>query len=356
MKFIHFADMHFDTAFSLLNSKNNLGEIRRLDQREVFRKIIEIIKKENIPYLFIAGDLYEHKTIRQSTIEYINNKFKEIPNTQIFISPGNHDPYLKNSYYSVFTWNSNVHIFKDEVEIIETKEADIYGYGFTDFNCVGVDINNIIIKNPDKTNILLIHGTLDGSDKLEDLYNPLSSIQLRKIGFDYIALGHIHKTNYQENKTMVYPGSTVSMGFDELGEHGIIKGEISEKQLQIEFIKMDDKVFVEKQIDCTEINSQEELVENLNNLELKQNEMYKIILTGQKNFNINTNGIIKLIQQENIIKIKDRTKKIYNLEELKNESSLKGLFVKNMIEKLEKKEIDNNKFEKAIEIGLEILE
>ncbi len=33
--------------------------------------------------------------ISKTTIEYINHLFQEIPQTQIFITPGNHDPYLK---------------------------------------------------------------------------------------------------------------------------------------------------------------------------------------------------------------------------------------------------------------------
>ena len=78
------------------------------------------IKENDIKYLFIAGDLYEQKYIKKSTIEYINNLFKEIPETKIFISPGNHDPLLKNSYYNNFLWNNNVHIFKPEFQKKQT--------------------------------------------------------------------------------------------------------------------------------------------------------------------------------------------------------------------------------------------
>ena len=99
MKFVHIADMHFDAPFAVLNSRNKLGEKRRLQQREVFRKIIQYIKENNIEYLFIAGDLYENEYIRKTTADYINNLFKEIPNTKIYISPGNHDPYINNSIY-----------------------------------------------------------------------------------------------------------------------------------------------------------------------------------------------------------------------------------------------------------------
>ena len=87
MKFVHIADMHFDSPFVKLSDKDILGDLRRLEQRKVFKKIIEYIKNNNIKYFFISGDLYEHKYIRQSTIEYINNLFKEIPETHIYIAP-----------------------------------------------------------------------------------------------------------------------------------------------------------------------------------------------------------------------------------------------------------------------------
>ena len=94
MRFIHMSDMHFDSPFRLLGTQENFGNLRRIEQRSAMKKIIEKIKEENIPYLFIAGDLYENEYIRKTTFEYINILFKEIPKTKIFIAPGNHDPLL----------------------------------------------------------------------------------------------------------------------------------------------------------------------------------------------------------------------------------------------------------------------
>ena len=188
MKFIHIADMHFDTPFTTLNSKGEFGKIRRLDQREIFKKIIEYIKQNEIEYFFIAGDFYEHAYIRKSTIEYINNLFKEIPQTKIFITPGNHDPYIKNSMYSTFYWSENVKIFTSKIEKVQTQEADIYGVGFNNFNCKNLNVENIQIENKNKINILITHGTLNASDKASLQYNPISKNKLKQIGFDYVAL------------------------------------------------------------------------------------------------------------------------------------------------------------------------
>ena len=128
MKFIHMADMHFDIPFTVLNNRNKLGEKRRLEQREAFRKVINFIKEHNIEYFFIAGDLYEHEYIRKTTIEYINNLFKEIPKTKVYIAPGNHDPYINDSMYKTFNWNDNVYIFDEKLKLIEepTKDQEDY--------------------------------------------------------------------------------------------------------------------------------------------------------------------------------------------------------------------------------------
>ena len=134
MKFVHIADVHFDCPFSSLSVRENLSDNRRLGQRNVFRKVIEYIKDNDIDYLFIAGDLYETEYVRKSTINYINNLFLEIPNTKIFISPGNHDPFFKNSYYNEFEFSKNVYIFKNtNFECKEYQNLNIYGMGFQDF-------------------------------------------------------------------------------------------------------------------------------------------------------------------------------------------------------------------------------
>ena len=259
MKFVHIADMHFDTPFKMLSDRRDLGETRRLDQRKAFKKMIEYIKENKIPYLFIAGDLYDNEYIRESTISFINDSFKQIPNTKIYIAPGNHDPYLKNSYYAKYNWNENVKIFTANVEKVENEDFILYGYGFEDFYCNNSNIENIKLENREKINILLTHCNLDGSDKLEKEYNNLSSKKLQEIGFDYVAIGHIHKKNVEEKINIIYPGSTISLGFDELGKHGMVVGNLEKGKLNLEFITLDEKEFKEQEFDVSEIQTIEEL-------------------------------------------------------------------------------------------------
>ena len=385
MRFIHMADVHFDSPFTVLASRENLANERRLEQRKAFADTIEYIKENQIPILSISGDLYEQKYIRKSTIEYINNLFKEIPNTQIFISPGNHDPFLINSFYNTFEWNNNVTIFNSEIKTIETEEADIYGFGFTDFYCENSQIEKINIKNKNKINILITHGSLDASKTLDMQYNPLNSNKLKEIGVDYVALGHIHKANYEENKNnFIYPGSLISFGFDELGEHGFLDVEINKNNSEknnlinlkinnnnlnnseinnnnlkinkkIKFIKVDKRIFEEIKLNISEINSEEELIEKIKNVKTERQKNYKVILEGYKNIEIDLNKIQKMVLDENVLKVKDFSKVKYDIKELANQNNLKGVFINRILQKEEEGLCTKEEAEQAIEIFINAL-
>ena len=339
MNFVHIGDVHFDQAFSTISSRANFGEERRLEQRKGFKQAIDFVKEHNVEYLFISGDLYEADNIRKSTIDYINNLFKEIPNTKIYIAPGNHDPRTKNSYYEIYNWAENVTIFDSTVSKIEEKDVDIYGYGFDNFEMRDFQLNDIFVSNKSKNNILVTHGDLYTNTN----YNPISTDVIKAKGFDYAAIGHIHK------RDDYYPGSLVSLGFDEPGEHGFIYGELNNKELKKEFIKVEQKEFVTENIDVSEMKSNEELIERLNSINTNNN-FYEIYLVGNRHFEINVN--IKLVQN-NIIKVKDKTNIEVVFEE--NDNTIRGIFIKLLNEKLQAGEINEEKYQRILELGLNSL-
>ena len=99
-------------------------------------------------------------------------------------------------------------------------------------------------------------------------------------------------------------------------------------------------------------NSKEDLIEYINEKNFEDNKLYKINLVGNRHFEINTREILKLISIYNVLKIKDLTKLKYDLETIKNENTLRGLFVKEALEILENGIATEEEIEKAIEIGL----
>ena len=295
--------------------------------------MINYIKENNIEYLFIAGDLYENEYIRKSTIEYINNCFKQIPNTKIYITPGNHDPYLVNSYYNKYEWNENVHIFTN-FDKVEDNNINIYGYGFTDFYSKKVEILKQVDNS--KINILIMHADLDASSKEYEDYNPILESELKNTTFDYIGLGHIHKSNFDKAGKIIYPGSMIAGGFDELGKHGMVAGEIKEesKEVSLEFVELDNKEFVEINIDISGVGSKEELLEKINEIKIDTNKYFKIILVGRTNLQVDTLEVMKYIENKHILKIKNIVAKEYDLEKIAKEQSLRGIFVKELLNQI----------------------
>ena len=62
-----------------------------------------------------------------------------------------------------------------------------------------------------------------------------------------------------------------------------------------------------------------------------------------------------MCQNLNIVKIKDKTQIDIDINEISNEQSVRGIFVKNMLSKIDNEGLDEDYVIKAIEIGLEVL-
>jgi DNA repair exonuclease SbcCD nuclease subunit len=358
MKFVHIADIHLDAPFTLLSDKLNIGEQRRIEQCMAFKKVIEYIKTNMVDYLLISGDLYESEYIKKSTLEYINSLFAEIPNTKIIISPGNHDPFIKDSPYDLFSFEPNVYVFKsDEIEVIEEQDVNIYGSAFIDFYRANNPLESIKILDNGKPNFLVLHCDLNGAKNQNDLsYLPIPESYFKSLKFDYCALGHIHKKYISNNNRIVYPGSLISFGFDELGEHGMIVGELTGNIVNTQFIKIDNREFVEENIDVELFNSQMEIIDYINNYKFNKLNLYKIILIGKRDYELNIKDIKSGIIHENILQIKDLTKKNYNIESIMNENNLRGAFVKRVMGLQERQIITQEEMDKILEIGINAME
>ena len=122
--------------------------------------------------------------------------------------------------------------------------------------------------------------------------------------------------------------------------------------MHTKFIKLDERLFTKYELIVDNILDKEELVERIENLYLNPNDLYEIVLVGNRQFEINSREILKLISVENILKIKDNTQLGYDIEQISQENNLRGIFVREMIKKYESGIYTENQIKKAIEIGL----
>lgn len=339
MKFVQIADLHLDTPLVSLKNNRELIKERRTEQKQIFKDVIKLIKNEKIEALFICGDLFEQKFVEKNTIEYVIGSLQLIPDVKVFITPGNHDPYIKASPYVNYKWPSNVVIFDSKIRKIQiTADIDIYGFGFDDYEMHDDKLANFKVDDKSKLNILVTHGTLSGDDK----YNYISPSELKQ--FDYVALGHIHKPKLDSN--VVYSGALMACGFDECGEHGLVIGNLEKDNITYEFKNMEYRHFEIVEFDVSNVRVYSDVMDSLN---LGDN-IYRVVLKGNRN--IELKSICEAINSMNkgVCDIIDNTHLPYNLQEIAMQKNLKGIFTKKMLKKLEEEPNRKDEIMRAIEI------
>ena len=346
---IHCADLHFDSPFSGLDSAHK-AEIRREELRQVFGRITNLARTENADALIISGDLFDSSAISSQTLRYIREKISQISDIPVFIAAGNHDFNAPGSFYKVFNFGENVHIFSDKIEKIECKGFNIYGASFTSQEVENSKLSGFYVENPEEINIMAMHADIGGA------YNPITKQEIQDSGLDYLALGHIHmySNKMQFGKTCaVYPGCPEGRGFDELGPKGVVKAVIDKNNVNVEFIPLAKRIYHEITVDVSDSESYETLCGKvLFAMNGSPDDLYKIILVGEAEFYIQEAIILEKLHCFSA-KIKDETHAKLNLKELSEEYSLKGLFVNELLNRT--KECDEALLKQALSYGLEAL-
>lgn len=366
VSFIHCADIHLDAPFSVLG-KENLSAERRKDLKRTFEKIIELVLEKNADFLLVAGDLYEHRYVTRSTITWVNEQFKKLGRKPVIIIPGNHDPYVRNSWYRSYRWNDNVHILTSENPdyFDENLNVYFYGIGFDAFHQETLPVQKPPEVLPDRINICLFHGTLK-MQFTEDPYNPAELDYLTGLGFDYYAVGHFHtKDEGLFGKGIINPGSPEPLGFDEKGEHGVYLVELTKGDTlkrQCTFIRTQQRAYYELDIDIGDVESTDMLTEKISNTLCRydsRKNILRINLTGRLNqdFHVDVGFLERRFETDCFsVWFTDNTKPGYDLEALSKEKTLAGVFVKKMKERIDNAdEKEKPVLEKALYFGLEAL-
>ncbi len=361
VKILHCADIHIGAAESSLGV---LAESRRAETLITFEKIINLAKENTVDILLIAGDLFNSNDISKALVDRVFECFGSIPNIKIVYAAGNHDPLSLDSPFKKYKTPENVYILDTKDCFVEFSDLNtrVYGKSFKEVYMQGVSRFSLN-TDPDFINIMCIHGELR-SDLGSD-YNSITSEFIQNSGMDYIALGHIHKrTDISKigNTYLSYCGCPEGQGFDELGEKGVYLGSVSKSGCNLQFVPLAKRLHLCESVDINGVNSSAEISDNIINF-LKQKypdsyaeNLYKIILTGE----ISEETFISIPEISNRLnaavyfaKVKNKTKIKIDFELLSREKTLKGIFVKNMLTRIDSAEAqEKQQLKAALDLGL----
>ncbi len=285
MKVVFCADIHLDGFFQETRNNPERLALRREDSRNAFLCIMNRVRETQAHFLLIAGDLFDANKVTEDTLTFIKEEFRKIPDTYVFISPGNNDPATSFSPYRKEGWPENVYIFTGgleavELSIPETQEAvRIYGAGFQGQHTPTplLSAEQIPELDPNYINILLMHASLEEDSSC----NPVSEDLLNQCGFNFCVLGHQHQGSgivALSNTFYAYPGTAESRNFACQG--GILVGTLSHKQQDLTCEPVTTRRYVTEMLDITTLHTHQEIAEAIREKFPEKEHLYRITLTG----------------------------------------------------------------------------
>lgn len=322
MRFIHLADVHLgaapDAGYPWCGRREN-------EIWETFQKVIEDVREKHIQLLLIAGDLFHRQPLRKE-LRDVNYLFSTIPKTKVVLIAGNHDYLKDNSYYKTFQWCDNVIcLFGETCDAVYLKELNAYVYGLSYYSqeIMKPYYDKLRPLKKDACHILLAHGG-------DARHIPINRKQLEGAGFDYIALGHIHKPQIIRTNAIAYSGSLEPLDRTETGPHGYILGEYMEGKVQIAFCPCSKRQYISLEVqvdrDTTQLSLEDTIQEGIN--QQGMDNLYHIELVGRRDGD--TTFYPKRIESlGNILEVRDLTEPDYDFDKLKEQyrGTLIGEFI-----------------------------
>lgn len=362
VKILHCADIHIGAAQSFLGT---LAQKRRYEVLMTFERIIDIAKENGVKIIAIAGDLFDSNKIEKSFVDAVLNKIAAVYEIKVVYAAGNHDPLDSCSPFIYTKLPDNFYILggEDEVICFDDIRVRVYGNSFDFCYKKGKEKFSLNPENDDYINLMIMHGEL-GSD-INSNYNAIIPDFIKNSSMDYIALGHIHKrTDIAKlgDTYFAYSGCPEGQGFDELDEKGIYLGTIGKDVCNLEFIPTGKRRHIYEKIDVSDTQNADKILEKIvSTLSEKYGEaygenLYKIRITGElsEEFDVPLSEISqRLAERVFFAKIKDNTQIYIDKEVIAAENTLKGIFVKNMLNKIEGADNEQKPIlQKALDLGL----
>lgn len=242
--FIHAADIHLDSPLKGLfqyEGAPDVDEIRGAT-RQALDNLVSFVLSEKVPLLIIAGDLYDGDWQDFNTGLYISKQMQRLgeAGVRVAVVRGNHD--AANTMTKTLIMPDNVEIFRSRKP--ETWRLDELGVAVHGQSYATQEVTeNLSIAYPDPIagvlNIGVLHCLISGAQGHLP-YAPCTSDELAAKGYDYWALGHVHKHSIvREHPFIVYSGCSQGRHIKETGQKGCVLVEAENGILKTEFVPLD---------------------------------------------------------------------------------------------------------------------
>lgn len=344
-KIIHAADIHLDAPFSLCDVQK--AQVRKNELRGAFSSLILFAKTEKADMVVLSGDVFDSGFVTKETTSLLLSQFASFPECKFVIAPGNHDPYTQKSPYAKEVFPPNVYIFnEDRMQCFSFDDigVDVYGFAYTSESCPVLPPFDAHALNRDRINLFVAHCDLNG----HSTYCPITTADLARSGFDYAALGHIHKggdVGLAGATYYAYSGCLEGRSFDECGLKGVIVCEFGKEggRFSVKFAnrRLCRRHYERLSVEITGVADQKELAERVRAAIVAAgygtDTLLRVHLSGRVSSDSKLNADALDAQELGVFYLETENASLPTLdgEALKNDISVRGAFYRELLPKLE---------------------
>lgn len=237
MRFIHTSDWHLGRLF--------FGEALTEEQAALLKEFVALAKDQQPDAIVIAGDVYDRSVPPADAVELLNETLSklvldcEIP---VLMISGNHDSGQRLAFGNRFFGKSRLHVCSAVVPATVTL-PDQWGpvkfvlVPYADTAAVRLELGDETVTDADAAinrrlvrqkqtpasegrNVAMVHAFLTGGQASES-ERPLSvggtgAVSMEHFsGFQYVAMGHLHRPQQMAGGRLTYSGSLMKYSFDE---------------------------------------------------------------------------------------------------------------------------------------------
>lgn len=278
MKFLHAADIHLDSP--LLGLERYEGapvDLIRGATRRALEKLVDLAIGEKVDFVIVAGDLYDGDWRDFNTGMFFVRQLAKLSEAGIpvYLIAGNHDAantMTRKLRLPANPLGDGMMLSHDGAETrrLEDLGVAVHGRSFANQSEKQNMVPDYPALIPHFFNVGVLHTSLNGSEE-HDTYAPCTPIDLKSKGYQYWALGHIHKRSLplsdsagQGDPLMLFSGNIQGRHIRETGPRGCYLVSVDDRhEVKVEFRPLDVFRWETCAVSCTELKNADEVLERI---------------------------------------------------------------------------------------------
>lgn len=208
MKILHSADLHLGSPLRSVTARDAALGARLADAMDaLLPALVDTAIAEEVDAVVLAGDVFDGDVADVALRAGLAANLRRLVRAGIpvVMIRGNHDALMDFERYGPL--GDGIHLLHREAPSVRIKGATFHGVGFHARHADRSLLPFYPRPEAGRINVGLMHTSLDGAAG-HDPYAPCALSDLLAHGYDYWALGHIHKRSERiaEGGAVVMPG------------------------------------------------------------------------------------------------------------------------------------------------------